>query len=98
MEHLFHVTTGKGTDKQGHHLRSRITVFLAETDLGPTPQLDTPETITGKLATSPSPKQLTKERLFQFNCEPDVQVGFEGRGYRFNKLEKDGTFELSLIR
>jgi len=97
MEHPFSITTGAGTDRQGHHLRSRITVFLAETNLDPSPQLDIPETITGTLAISPSPKQLKPEQLFQFKFKPDVKVGFEGREYRFSNLEKDGTFALSLI-
>ena|SRR5689334_25370877 len=98
MEHSFNITTSAGTDRQGHDLRSGITVFLAETNLDPSPQLGTPETIAGNLAISPSPKQLTKDQLFQFKFKPDVEVGFEGRGYRFSKLERDGTFELSLIR
>jgi hypothetical protein len=64
--------------------------------LGPSPQLDTPLTITGKLV-HVTPVGLTPEQLFQFQFKHDVEVGFEGRGYRFSKLGQDGTFELSII-
>jgi len=50
MQHLFSITTPLRLDRQGHQLRSAITVFLAEVDLGPSPQLTVPKTITGKLA------------------------------------------------
>ena len=96
MQHRFNITTCEGKDPQGHQLRSPITAFLAETDLGPSPQLDIPLTITGKLV-HVTPVGLTPEQLFQFQFKQDVEVGFEGRGYRFSKLGQDGTFELSII-
>jgi len=93
MLHQFNMTSVVGEDREGHQLRSGITTFIAETDLEPSPQLGIPEKITGKLAPS-----LTPEQLVQFNFKQDVEVGFEGRGYKFSKLEKDGTFELSIIQ
>lgn len=99
MEHLFSMTTAvRGTSfPEGHQLRSGITPFLAETELGPSPQLGLPETIAGRLVPPTNPMQLTAEQFFQFNFRPGVEVSFEGRTYTFSKLEKDGTFELSLI-
>src|ERR1017187_2607406 len=96
MQHRFTITTCEGKDPPGHYLRSPITAFLAETDLGPSPQLALPLTITGKLVPFP-PGGLPPEQLFQFQFKQDVEVGFEGRGYRFSKLGQDGTFELSII-
>ena len=95
MEHQFDMTYGVGKDAQGHLLRSGITSFLAETNLGPSPQLDFPQTINGKLVALPeNPAQLTPERLFQFGLKRDVEVLYEGKRYSFSKLEKDGSFEL----
>jgi hypothetical protein len=99
MEHKFDMTYGVRRDAQGHLLRSGITSFLAETNLGPSPQLDFPQTITGKLAAMPqNASQLTPDQLFQFGMKPDVEVLFEGKRYSFSKLEKDGTFELSMVQ
>jgi hypothetical protein len=92
MTHQFNITTAVGDDRKGHPLRSPITVFQAETELGPSPQLDLPETIAGKLVPS-----LTSEKLYEFKSKPGVEVSFGGKGYKFSKLERDGSFELSLI-
>jgi len=97
MQHLFSVTTPLRLDRQGHQRRSAITVFLAEVDLGPSPQLAVPKTITGKLAPASSQRGLTLAQFYQFKFKRGVEVGFEGRDYRFSKMEKDGTFELSII-
>lgn len=88
MEHALHVTRGIGKDSKGHILRSRISVIRAETDLGPSPQLGIPESIRGKVV------GLTTEELVDLQFGSDVEVGFEGRRYRFTRLDKDGTFEL----
>src|ERR1039457_4429655 len=64
MQHRFNITTCEGKDPQGHQLRSPITAFLAETDLGPSPQLDIPLTITGKLV------HVTQEQLLKFDGTP----------------------------
>jgi hypothetical protein len=93
MIHRFSITTTTGEDEKGHQLRSHITVFQAETELGPTPQLDFPNTIKGKLTEGHTPEQ-----LFQFGFKPGVEIGFEGKGYGFTSLDKDGTFELSIVR
>jgi hypothetical protein len=93
MLHQFNMTSVVGKDDEGHQLRSEITTFIAETGLGPSPQLGIPKKITGTLVAS-----LTPEQLLEFHSKQDVQVGFEGRGYEFSKLEKDGAFELSLIQ
>ena len=78
------MTSATGEDLQGHQLRNVITVFVAETDLESSPQLAIPERIVGKLVPRLTPKQ-----LFEFNFKQSVEVGFEGRAYRFSKLEKD---------
>jgi hypothetical protein len=88
MEHPLSITTGLGTDHQGHQLRSRITTVMAETNLGPSPQLGFPESIEGKLV------GLTPQLLNQLKFGQDVEVGFEGKRYKFSRLEKDGSFEL----
>ena len=93
MLHQFNMHSFVRTDQQGHQLRSGITTLVAETDLGPSPQLGFPQTITGKVVQS-----LTPEQLFQFKLKPDVQILFEGKAYKFSKLERDGTFELSIIQ
>jgi hypothetical protein len=99
MDHKFDMTYGVRRDAQGHLLRSSITSFLAGTDLGPGPQLDFPQTINGRLTPLPeNPSQLTPDQLFQFRMKPEVEVLFEGKRYSFRKLEKDGTFELSLVQ
>jgi hypothetical protein len=88
----FTISSGVGNDGEGHQLRSPITVFHAETERNPSPQLNVQETIRGTLTAG-----LTSEELFHFKFKSDVQVGFEGRGYTFSRLEKDGAFELSTI-
>jgi len=79
-------------DREGHALRSGITTFTAEADLEASPQLGIPEKISGKLV-----RNLTLEQFVQFTFRQGVEVDFESRGYRFSKVEKDGTFELSII-
>jgi hypothetical protein len=92
MVHQFHLTSAIGKDREGHKLRSGVTTFTAETNLGPSPQLGVPEKITGKLLS-----KLTPEQIIQLSAL-DAEVGFEGRGYKFSKAEKDGSFELSIIQ
>jgi hypothetical protein len=79
-----------GNNPEGKALRSPSIVFTAETNLEASPQLGVPENMTGKLVSN-----LTLEQFLQFTSEQDVEVGFEGRGYEFSKVEKDGTFELT---
>jgi hypothetical protein len=88
MEHRLSITTVIGTDAEDRHLRSRITTVRAETDLGPSPQLATPESIEGRLV------GLTPEEVLNIKFGNDVEACFEGRRYKFTVLEKDGTFEL----
>lgn len=88
MEHQLSITTVIGMDAEGRRLRSRITAVRAETDLGPSSQLATPESIKGKLV------GLTPEELLNIKFGSDVEACFEGRRYKFTLLEKDGTFEL----
>lgn len=92
MLHKFTMTSAVREERVGRQLRSGITTFIAETGSEPSAQLGIPERITGRLESS-----LTPAQLFQFGFKPDVEVGFEGRAYRFSRLEKDGTFELSII-
>jgi hypothetical protein len=63
MEHTFSMTTAVGTSPQGHQLRSDFTPFLAETELGPSPQLSAPKTIRGRLMPPMTPVQLSPEQF-----------------------------------
>ncbi len=74
----------------GHH-PSSVSVFRADADLGSSPQEVFPTRIAGRLKDS-SPLQLLA------GSEPEIKVFFEGKGYRFSKLDEDGCFELSLIQ
>jgi hypothetical protein len=91
MVQQFNLTSLIGEDREGHKLRSRVTTFSAETDLGLSPQLGVPEKIAGKLVSNLTPQQILELTAL------DAIVGFEGRGYKFSKVEKEGTFELSII-
>jgi hypothetical protein len=92
MVHQFHLTSVLGEDREGHKLRSGVTTFAAETNLGPSPQLGVPEKITGKVVS-----KLTPDQIIQLSAL-EAEVGFEGHGYTFSKVEKDGSFELSIIQ
>ena len=93
MNHRFNLTTVVGKDRQGRELRSPITTFIAETELGPTPQLDFPKKIAGKLVPS-----ISLEQLLALSSQSGVEIGFEGKSYKFSQdPDKDGNFELELI-
>jgi hypothetical protein len=57
-------------------------VNAGETGLGPSPQLQTPETIAGKLL------DLSLESLLKIRFGKDVSVSFEGVSYRFAPLRR----------
>jgi hypothetical protein len=78
MQHRLNITFGTKPVRE----------VQAETNLGASPQLATPETITGKLLS------LSVEDLFGLKFDCDVSVGFEGHAYHFESLEKDGSFML----
>jgi hypothetical protein len=67
----------------------------AETNLGPSPQLESPEIVIGKLL------ELTTTRLLELKAAVatrDVEVAFESRTYKFSGLdESNGTYELILV-
>lgn len=60
--------------------------------LTPSPQLKTPETITGRLL------GLTRAQLLSLRYGLEVVVGFEGHPYRFTRLDQDGQFALAWAR
>jgi hypothetical protein len=66
-----------------------VKLVSAETSLGPSPQLGMPEFFHGKLL------RLSPEQVLEIKFAKDVMVGFEGWSFKFSKLEKDGTFELT---
>ena len=88
MEHPLSITSVIGTDDQGHQLRSRVNIVTAETNLGPSPQLGFPESFYGQLV------GIATESLEALKFGKGVEVAFEGKVYRFVRLEDDGTFEL----
>lgn len=63
----------------------------AETPLGPSPQLATPESIAGKLL------NLTESEILQLATGQYDEVGIEGHPYRFTRLDADGSFTLTRI-
>ncbi len=65
-----------------------MTTVMAEINLGPSPQLGLLESFAGKLV------GLTRRLFDQLKFGQDVVVGFEGKRYKFSRLEKDGSFEL----
>lgn len=88
MQHYLRYHYRLGTDIQGRDLRSQMITVRAETELGPSPQLGFPESFSGNLPDA------TPQLVNDLRFDQDVQVGFEGKRYRFSRLEKDGTFEL----
>ena len=69
-----------------------VRLVKAETTLGPSPQLGVPEFFHGKLL------GLTPEQVLEIKFGENVTVAFEGRSYKFSKLERDGMFELTKER
>lgn len=63
-------------------------VKASGTGLGPSPQLMTPETISGRLI------DLRTDEVLKIKFGKEVSVGFEGVNYRFSQLEKNGDFTL----
>jgi hypothetical protein len=80
MQHRLNITIGT----------SPVWEVQAETPLGPSLQLATPETITGTLL-NPNANDMRKVR------DSDTVVGFEGYPYRFARLDEDGSFTLTRI-
>jgi len=80
MLHTLNIITGNNPVRE----------VKAETNLGPSPQLDVPELITGQL-------QLNETEALKLAASTGKEAGFEGYRYRFERLEKDGTFELARI-
>lgn len=91
MQHVLSYTTlvGRGLDHEA--LRSPVVRIIAETNLGPSPQLDYPTTFSGKLV------KVSLQQIQQIRSGKDLEIGFEGKRYSFSRLEDDGAFELSLI-
>ena len=91
MQHVLWYTTVVGRGPKDEALRSHAVRMIAETNLGPSPQLDDPRSFSGKLINVPL------QQIQEIRSGKDLEVGFEGKRYRFGRLEDDGGFELSLI-
>lgn len=71
--------------------RNAIREVQAETNLGPSPQLSTPQFVFGKFLS------LNAEEIAElWTNRAKVEVGFEGHPYRLEALDKDGEFRLCL--
>ena len=88
MKHPLSVIWLDDPNEHGDELPSVVHTFTAEMDVGPSPQLNFPDTLVGKL-TDISPVQLD-----QLKFRTIVAVIFSSRRYKFSQLDKDGTFEL----
>jgi len=91
MLQQFGVTSAEPAGRDGHRVRSRITTFIAETDLRSAPQVGIVQTITGRIVPDATPEEISKLN------KPDVEVIFESRIYRFSRLDNAGAFELSIV-
>lgn len=91
MQHQFSITTALGKDRDGHQLRSQSMIYQAETELGATPQVSTPERITGRLL------GLSQTEVLKLATSKEAEAGFEGYSYRFIRLDPDGSFTLTRI-
>ena len=75
-------------DKRGRKLRSPVTSVMAEADLGQYSKSGFPNVFTGKLVDE------SDEKILDFKFLPEVEVVFRGSGYKFEELDKDGSFKL----
>lgn len=88
MEFDLSITSLIDTDAQGNQQRSAIIPVKAEADLGQHSEFGWPDSFSGKLI------GLTQEQLLHFKFDPGVEVVFRGKRYKFEEIEKDGTFQL----
>ena len=84
MKYEITTTVETGRDGQGHSLQSPIIKLMA--DMEP-PQIDYPESMAGKLLG----EIVNNGELERFRKSNPT---FEGKRYKFSRLEADGTFEL----
>jgi len=91
MQHVLWYTTEVGRGPNNEALRSTAVRVIADTNLGPSPQLAWPSSFSGKLINVPI------QKIGEIRSGKDSEVGFEGKRYRFSRLDDDGGFELSLI-
>ena len=88
MEFPLIITSLIETDNQGVTRRSDATAIMAEADLGSLSAYGSPKFFFGRLL-HPSEQQIA-----YLNFAPDVTARFRGSEYRFETLEKSGTFKL----
>lgn len=88
MEYLLSITSLIDTDAQGNQLRSRLIPVMAETDLGKDSEFGFPCSFSGRLV------DITEEQFLYFKFDSGVEVNFRGMRYKFEKIEKDGEFQL----
>jgi hypothetical protein len=91
MQHVLWYTTVVGRGPNSETLRSPAVRIIADTNLGPSPQLAWPSSFSGKLINVPI------QKIREIRSDENLEVGFEGKRYRFSRLDDDGGFELSLI-
>jgi hypothetical protein len=89
MEYDLAITSVIYTDAQGYQHTSALTAVKAEADLGRLSKFGFPDSFSGKLI------GMTPEQFLYFKLDSGIQVGFRGKRYKFDGLEKDGTFVLS---
>ncbi|AXC11986.1 hypothetical protein ACPOL_2673 [Acidisarcina polymorpha] len=75
-------------NEDGEELPSVPHKLTAEMDVGPSPQVDFPEVLAGKLVGTPA------VILDQLKFRNIIAVYFSGRRYKFRQINNDGTFEM----
>jgi len=88
MKYSLSITSLVEVDTQGRKLRSPVTSVMAEADLGQYSKFGFPHVFTGNLVDT------SEEKIFDFKFLPEVEVVFRGSGYKFEELDKDGSFRL----
>ena len=86
MGHQLNIMVSNGQDLAGHQLLRQIKL-TAETGLEERP-IGFPDSFGGKLIGA------TPELLHEIASNDFTEVGFQGKRYKFTKLERDGSFEV----
>ncbi len=68
--------------------RGLVKYVTVDVDLGQHSEFESPDAFVGKLVDA------TLEKILELKFSPGVEATFRGSAYRFEELEKDGTFKL----
>jgi hypothetical protein len=68
--------------------RGLVKYLTVDVDLGQYSEFEHPDAFVGKLVDA------TLEKILELKFSPGVEATFRGSVYKFEELEKDGTFKL----